>query len=114
MITLRPKIVCICGSSRFCDIAAVQAWNFEKMGCIALSMHLLPQWCWESTKKVGHDHGAEQEGVAHILDELHLRKIDMADFVFVINQDGYIGERTRIEIQYAEKLGKRVEYLERT
>jgi len=107
---VKPKIVCICGSSRFCDIAAVHAWNFEKMGEIALSMHLLPQWYWESTNKVGRDHGAEQEGVAHILDELHLLKIEMSDRVFVVNEGGYIGERTAIEIAYAQKLGKPISY----
>jgi hypothetical protein len=108
----RPEIVCICGSSRFCDLAAVHAWNFEKMGKLALSMHLLPDWYWQATNKVGHDHGAEQEGVAHILDELHLRKIDLCDSVFVVNKGGYIGERTRIEIDYATSKGKRIEYLE--
>lgn len=107
---VKPRIVCICGSSRFCDLAAVWAWEFEKQGEIALSMHLLPQWYWENTGKVGHSHGAEQEGVAHVLDELHLRKIDMADRVFVVNQGGYIGERTRIEIEYAKKLGKPITY----
>lgn len=113
----RPKIVCICGSSRFCDIAAVHAWNFEKQGVMAVGMHLLPQWYWQSTGKVGDSHGAEQEGVAHILDELHLRKIDLADQVFVVNvpipghEDGYIGERTRIEINYAMSQGKPVSYL---
>lgn len=106
----RPKIVCICGSSRFCDKAAVWAWEFEKQGELALSMHLLPQWYWELTGKVGEGHGAEQEGVAHILDELHLIKIDMADRVFVVNEGGYIGERTSIEIEYAKKLGKPISY----
>jgi hypothetical protein len=108
----RPKIICICGSSRFCDIAAVEAWNFEKQGIIAIGMHLLPQWYWEATGKVGEGHAAEQEGVAHILDELHLRKIDMADEVFVVNFGGYIGHRTGIEINYALSVGKTVTYKE--
>lgn len=116
-MSVKPKIICICGSSRFCDVAAVHAWNFEKMGIITLSMHLLPDWYWQATHKVGQSHGAEQEGVAHILDELHLRKIEMADEVFIVNvpipghENGYIGNRTRIEIAHAEKLGKPVKYL---
>ncbi len=57
-------------------------------------------------------HFAEQEGVAPILDELHLLKIDMADSVFVVNKGGYIGERTAIEIAWAENLGKPVEYMD--
>lgn len=102
----KPQIVCICGSSRFADVAAVAAWEFEKRGQIALGLHLLPSWYTQEK-----DHLAEFEGVAEILDELHLRKIEMADEVFVINVNGYIGERTRIEIEYAKSLGKPVKFL---
>jgi hypothetical protein len=110
--TKKPKIVCICGSSRFCDIAAVKAWEFEKQGVLALSMCYLPQWYHDATGKSENGHYAEQEGVAHILDDLHLRKIDMADSVYVVNYNGYIGDRTRTEIAYAESLGKPIEYME--
>ena len=47
-----------------------------------------------------------------MLDDMHLRKIDMADEIYVINVDGYIGESTKREIAYAEKTGKNVNYLE--
>lgn len=107
-----PKIICICGSSRFVDIAAVAAWNFEKQGAIALSMCLLPEWYGRETGKTEHHHYAEQENVAEILDELHLRKIDLADSVFIVNKDGYIGDRTRKEIEYAQSLGKPITYME--
>lgn len=62
-----------------------------------------------------HGHG---EGVGHdsqqkiMLDELHKRKIDLADEVFVINVGGYIGESTASEIKYAKQLGKPIRYLE--
>jgi len=46
------------------------------------------------------------------LDTLHLRKIDLADEVFVVNKDGYIGDSTRHEIEYAQSKGKPVRYLE--
>lgn len=113
----RPKIICICGSSRFADIAAVQSWEFSKQGIIVLSFEFLPEWYHLATGKKENGHYAEQEGVAHILDELHLRKIEMADEVFIINQPipghphGYIGERTKIEIGYAHRLGKPVRYM---
>lgn len=103
-----PKIVCICGSTRFVDVMAVEAWKLEKQGIMALSPHLLPQWY----EGVQEHHQAEAEGVSHILDELHLRKIDMADEVLVVNVNGYIGERTSIEIGYAKDHGKPVRYLE--
>ena len=47
-----------------------------------------------------------------MLDDMHKRKIDMADSIFVINVGGYIGESTRSEIEYAKLHGKGVEYLE--
>ena len=47
-----------------------------------------------------------------MLDDMHKRKIDMADEIFVINVDGYIGERTKSEIEYAKAVGKNISYLE--
>ncbi|SCW50357.1 hypothetical protein SAMN02910400_01015 [Lachnospiraceae bacterium C10] len=47
-----------------------------------------------------------------MLDDMHKRKIDMADEIFVINVGGYIGDSTRSEIDYAIKHGKKVRYLE--
>lgn len=113
----KTQIICLCGSSSFCDVAAVKAWEFEKQGIMAIGMHLLPEWYHEETQKKAGHHYAEQEGVAHILDELHLRKIEMADEVFVVNpvipghEHGYIGDRTRIEIAHALQFGKPVKYL---
>ena len=61
-------------------------------------------------------HSGDEEvwkpGVKEMLDDMHKRKIDMADEIFVINVGGYIGESTRSEIAYAEKTGKKVNYLE--
>ena len=47
-----------------------------------------------------------------MLDDMHKRKIDMADEIFVINVGGYIGSSTKSEIEYALKKGKKVNYLE--
>ena len=47
-----------------------------------------------------------------MLDDMHKRKIDIADEFFVINVGGYIGSSTRSEIEYATKTGKNVRYLE--
>lgn len=47
-----------------------------------------------------------------MLDDMHKRKIDMADEIFVINVGGYIGSSTRSEIEYAMANGKQVRYLE--
>ena len=47
-----------------------------------------------------------------MLDDMHLRKIDLADEIFVVNVGGYIGSSTRREIEYAQNTGKTVKYLE--
>ena len=47
-----------------------------------------------------------------MLDDMHKRKIDMADEIFVINVGGYIGDSTKSEIAYATNTGKTVNYLE--
>ena len=47
-----------------------------------------------------------------MLDDMHKRKIDMADEIFVINVGGYIGDSTRFEIGYAIEHGKKIRYLE--
>jgi hypothetical protein len=62
----------------------------------------------------GHsgDNDVWKPGVKDMLDDMHLRKIDLADEIFVINVGGYIRESTKREIAYAEKTGKKVKYLE--
>lgn len=103
----KPKIVVICGSSRFVDVMAVCAWLIERdEKAIAMSLHLLPQWYPDCPD----DHLAEHEGVALEMDELHLRKIDMADEIFVVNKDDYIGDSTAREIGYAKLNNKPVRW----
>jgi len=99
----QPQIVCLCGSARFTDVMLETQWELTKKGCIVLSWCALP----EKTARI-----EDQEGVKEIVDQVHKRKIDLCDRVFVINVDGYIGESTRSEIDYAIAHGKPVGYLE--
>lgn len=101
-----PRVVCLCGSTRFMDWFHEAGWQETMAGKIVLSVGV--------SKHLPADHGGEAMGseVAARLDELHLRKIDMADEVFVLNVGGYIGESTAREIAYAEARGKPVRYLE--
>jgi cell division protein FtsB len=110
----KPKIICICGSTRFADLHAITRWELEKDGkAICLMINYLPDWYAKNIfGESKHDHYGEIMGNKNILDELHFRKIDLSDEIFVINQDGYIGESTRNEINYAIKTGKQVKYLE--
>ena len=95
----KPKVIVLCGSSRFCDLMAVCAWLLEKEeNAITMGLHLLPEWYCRGEIE---DHLAEHEGVAEQMDELHKRKIDLADEIFVVNNQGYIGDSTKSEIAYA-------------
>lgn len=86
---------------------SVCAWLLERdEGAIVLSLHLLP--CWYPN--CPDDHLAEAEGVAGRMDELHLRKIDLADEIYVVNVNGYIGSSTQNEIKYAQSLNKHIRW----
>lgn len=98
----KPIVVCLCGSTRFKE-AFEKALRDETLGGkIVLSVGLF-----------GHLEGLDMNGeTKKMLDNLHLRKIDLADEILVINVGGYIGESTSREIKYATVKGKRIRYLE--
>ena len=101
-----PKVITLCGSSRFCGVMTICGWFLERdEGAITMGLHLLPSWYTPV-----ESHLAEAEGVRDKMDELHLRKIDLSDEIFVVNLENYIGESTRKEIEYATQLGKPVRY----
>ncbi len=104
----RPRIVCLCGSTRF--KSAFDEANYQRTmaGQIVLSIGF---YMHATGNRHGEDVGATPEQKI-ALDELHLRKIDLADEVFVLNVGGYIGDSTRREIEYAKTLGKPVSFLE--
>ena len=96
------KVVTLCGSTRFKEQFMEVQKQLTLEGCIVISVGMF-----------GHagDEEVWKPGVKEMLDDMHLRKIDMADEIFVINVGGYIGESTRREIAYAKQTGKRVNYL---
>lgn len=97
---MKPKIITLCGSSRFVDVMAICARILERdEQAITMGLHLLP-W-WYSGQAIPH-HLAEHEDVADELNELHFRKIDISSEIFVVNKDDYIGKDTKREIKYAQ------------
>ncbi len=104
----KTKIVCFCGSTRFAQYFMIERWKLEKQGIITLGINILPDGYFAGE----NHHGAEQEGVKDILDELHKRKIDISDEVVILNVGGYIGQSTKAELEYALEIGKPVSYLE--
>ena len=97
------KIITLCGSTRFKDAFLEAQKRLTLEGNIVISVGLF-----------GHsgDDEAWTEGIKEMLDDMHKRKIDMADEIFVINVGGYIGNSTRSEIEYAKTNGKTINYLE--
>jgi len=98
-----PKIVCLCGSGRFMDEfhAAEERETLE--GHIVLTIGA-------NTKDVARDTSLSHH--KPMLDDLHKRKIDLADEIYVLNVGGYIGESTRSEIEYALAQDKPIRFLE--
>jgi len=102
-----PKIVCLCGSTRFMDEFFRSGWNETLAGRIVLSVGCV----MDHPGDAEGGHVGEALGVKDALDELHFRKIDLADDVLVLNVDGYVGSSTQREIAYAIATGKPVRFL---
>ena len=102
MVSKYP-VITLCGSTRFKEQFLEAQKRLTLEGNIVISVGLFGHSC---------DNEVWSEGTKEMLDDMHKRKIDMADSIYVINVGGYIGKSTRSEIEYAQKNGKRVKYLE--
>ena len=104
------KVITLCGSTRFKDAFLDAQKKLTLEGNIVISVGLFghsgDSEVWENM-----DEGTLTK-TKEILDDMHKRKIDMADEIFVINVGGYIGSSTKSEIEYAIATGKAVRYLE--
>lgn len=103
------KVITLCGSTRFKDAFMEIQKKLTLEGNIVISVGLF-----------GHsgDHevweGMTEDTLTQtklMLDDMHKRKIDMADEIFVVNVGGYIGSSTKSEIEYAKNTGKKIRYL---
>jgi len=97
------KIITLCGSTRFKNEFLAEQKRLTLEGNIVISVGLF-----------GHSGDDEvwSESTKEMLDDMHLRKIDLADEIFIINKGGYLGDSTKKEIEYASKNGKEVNYLD--
>lgn len=96
-----PRIICLCGSTRFEEDFNYYNHKFSLSGAIVLTVSSFDR----------SDSGITK-GQKLKLDDLHMRKIDLADEIFVINKGGYIGHSTSMEISYATHTGKPINYME--
>ncbi len=98
------NVITLCGSTKFKEDFIREQKRLTLEGNIVISVGLF-----------GHSGDDEvwTDNVKEMLDDMHKRKIDMADEIFVINKGGYIGSSTKSEIEYATKTGKKVNYMEK-
>lgn len=98
---MKRKIVVLSGSLRFWDKIQEMHERLElENGYVVLGI---------TPHVMARDFTPEEED---LLDELHRAKIQLADALYVVNVDGYIGKSTRSEIEFAKQLGKEIIYLE--
>ena len=104
------KVITLCGSTKFKDEFLKAQKDLTLKGNIVISVGLFghsgDSEVWENM-----DEGTITK-TKEMLDDMHKRKIDMSGEIFVINVNGYIGDSTKSEIEYAIKTGKKVNYLE--
>ena len=92
----RPEIVCLCGSVGFAAELAAANRSLTLAGAVVVGPGVLD--------------GPLTDAQTAALGELHLRKIDLADRVLVVNPGGYVGDSTRREIAYARATGTPVSF----
>lgn len=104
------KIVTLCGSTKFKkEFLRVQK-DLTLKGNIVLSLGIFTQ---SDDKDIFENMDEETlKNTKEMLSDMHKRKIDLSDEIFVINVNGYIGESTKDEIDYAQNTGKKINYLE--
>lgn len=106
---IRPIVVCLCGSTRFWKEFQRASLSETLAGKIVLSIGAASG---TDDDHFGNLPREEYDQVKEMLDRLHLHKIDLADEILVLSQDGYIGSSTRKEIDYAISVGRRVRWAE--
>lgn len=95
-------VITLCGSTRFKDDYLRLQKELTLAGYVVISVGVF-----------GHaENEVYSEGAKAMLDDIHKQKIAMSDIVYIINRDGYIGESTQSEIEWAQELGKEIWYME--
>jgi len=95
------KIITVCGSLRFVKEMFEITEKMELQGnCMLVPIY--------NPNKPNKDAFTEKEAL--ILDKAHKERIRLADAVLVVNVDGYVGNSTKSEIEFAKSLSKEIIY----
>ena len=97
------KVITLCGSARFENDFLREQKRLTLEGNIVISVGFFSN---------ANNDEIFSDNTKLMLGDMHKRKIDMSDEIFVINKDGYIGSSTKSEIEYAINTGKKVNYME--
>lgn len=94
------KVITLCGSTKFKKEFIETARLLTMQTYIVLSPAI-----YEHAEEIHLNENKKQ-----LLDKMHRQRIDMSEAIIVINKNGYIGESTAGEIEYARSQGKEVYY----
>lgn len=93
------KIITICGSLKFQEEMMIEAQKLALQGnCIFTPIYPVMKNIEITEEQL------------QFLKEEHFKKIELSDMILVINKNNYIGESTKIEIEYAKSLNKEIIY----
>lgn len=107
----RPIVTTLCGSTRFPDAFALANMHLSLQGRIVIGLGMLGHADEPRGARFLTSDGDESTPEKQGLDQLHFRKIDLSDGIYVVNVGGYVGSSTKREIAYATAQGKTVEWL---
>lgn len=99
----KAKVITMCGSFKFISKIMEETERLTIEGNCVLSI------IYETKKRETYS-----DVDCKLFEQLHFQKIEMSDAIFVVNVNGYIGDATRKEIEYAKSLNKEIMYLENT
>ncbi|MDP5275427.1 hypothetical protein [Chengkuizengella axinellae] len=94
------KVITLCGSTKFKEQFREAEAFLTLEGNIVISLGF-----FEKSEGIKITHEQEK-----LFKDMHFRKIDMSDEIFVIDLNGYKGESTKNEIEYAKSKGKDIRY----
>lgn len=104
-------IITLCGSSRFPEAFEIVNMHLSLLGHTVIGLGMYGHADKPSGSRFLTSDGDLNNDPKQELDELHKRKIDLADAIFVVNPGNYIGESTLSEIDYASTNGKEIYFL---
>ena len=93
------KIITLCGSLKFQKEMMIIAEKMALEGnCILTPVYPIIENCERTDEQLKK------------LKKTHFKRIELSDAILVINKNNYIGDSTKLEIEYAQKLGKKIMY----